>query len=193
MFKLLQLVLIKNSRFLLAAVGFFLAGAVTGFLFLFFQPNQSSEIFLQILQTSRLDNIIKRLAKANFIEQFVFIYFNNLKSLLLCLLGGVVLGLVPVLVLFFNGALLGMVAYMFLHSPLLLIKGLVPHGIIELPCLILAGAWGLRLAWWPFAGKARHWSFLKQTLKQTQILILILAGLLLFASLIEVGFTANLL
>jgi stage II sporulation protein M len=79
---------------------------------------------------------------------FLFIFFNNaIKSILIMYLGGLFVFL-PVIFLVFNGMILG---YLFSEVAasgenvwLLIVKGILPHGIIELPVIIIACAFGLR-------------------------------------------------
>ena len=79
---------------------------------------------------------------------FVFIFLNNaVKSVAFVYLGAL-FAIVPVVVLAMNGMVLG---YVMLHPAqempffTLLVKGILPHGIIELPVVIVACAYGIRL------------------------------------------------
>lgn len=80
----------------------------------------------------------------------LFIFFNNaIKSLFIMYLGAF-LGLVPLFFLVFNGMIIG---YLLNRTAELqgagtvmemIFKGLLPHGIIEIPAIIIAGAYGMR-------------------------------------------------
>lgn len=78
---------------------------------------------------------------------FVFIVINNVvkAGVMMCL--GVVFGLVPILFLVSNGIVLAVAAAIIAEraGALVAVAGLVPHGIIELPAVLLAAAAGLRL------------------------------------------------
>jgi stage II sporulation protein M len=78
---------------------------------------------------------------------FVFIVINNVvkAAVMMCL--GIVFGLVPILFLVSNGIVLAVAAAIIAeqHGALVAVAGLVPHGIIELPAVLLAAAAGLRL------------------------------------------------
>ncbi|WP_405175103.1 stage II sporulation protein M [Paenibacillus sp. FSL H8-0261] len=83
---------------------------------------------------------------------FVFIFLNNsIKGVLIIFLGAL-FGILPAIFLFINGAVIG---YLIHLSALqgqdlfeLIVKGLLPHGIIEIPAIIIACAFGLQ-----FGGK----------------------------------------
>jgi len=73
---------------------------------------------------------------------------NNLSVCFVAFAGGVIFGLGPIYSMFFNGLLLGVigVACQQHGMALDLWSFVAPHGSLELPSIILAGAAGLRLA-----------------------------------------------
>lgn len=77
------------------------------------------------------------------------IALNNLVAMLVFLLGAVTLGAVTVLGLVLNGLLIGAVVALALTQtdPIVVAALLVPHGIIEIPALLLVSAVGLRFGW----------------------------------------------
>lgn len=80
-------------------------------------------------------------------ELFLFIFLNNAVKALAMMYLGVVFGLVPVAFLFFNGMVIALVITGF---ALTVDAGtaavtLLPHGILEIPAVVLAAAMGLRL------------------------------------------------
>jgi stage II sporulation protein M len=78
---------------------------------------------------------------------FIFIVVNNVvkAAVMMCL--GIVFGLVPILFLVSNGIVLAVAAAVMAEraGALAAVAALVPHGIIELPAVLLAAAAGLRL------------------------------------------------
>lgn len=81
-------------------------------------------------------------------QQVFFIFGNNSRVVALC---GVVVAfipvigpLVPLLVLLLNGAVIGLAPAIFDISWSHLVIGILPHGIFEIPALILASAVGLK-------------------------------------------------
>jgi stage II sporulation protein M len=79
----------------------------------------------------------------------MIIFFKNLLACTLSVLLGIGLGLVPLMVVTTNGFLLGIVAYSAIQKAgvLYLMAGILPHGIIELPTVLLSIALGFRLGY----------------------------------------------
>jgi stage II sporulation protein M len=79
----------------------------------------------------------------------IIIFLKNLIACALSVLLGVGIGLVPLMVVTSNGFLLGIVAYGAIQKEgvLYLIAGIMPHGIIELPIVLLSIAIGFRLGY----------------------------------------------
>jgi len=77
------------------------------------------------------------------------IFTNNIEVTFLAFAGGLTLGLGTLAVLAYNGVLLGVLAGLTLQtgSFAVFVRYVVPHGLLELSCIALAGAAGLRLAW----------------------------------------------
>lgn len=76
---------------------------------------------------------------------FLFIFLNNAIKAILFVFFGALLGILPIWVLVTNGMLLGYVlANQEQSAWLVFAKGILPHGIIELPAIILACAYGIR-------------------------------------------------
>lgn len=79
---------------------------------------------------------------------FMFIFLNNAIKCIMIVFLGVFLGVLPIVFLLINGMVLG---YLYLilqeHGGTLseLLVGILPHGIIELPVLFIASAYGIRL------------------------------------------------
>ena len=72
---------------------------------------------------------------------------NNIKVSILTLGLGMTYGLGTIVELFYNGVLLGLVAadYILAGQTVFLLGWLLPHGVIEIPAILLAGQGGLLL------------------------------------------------
>jgi stage II sporulation protein M len=72
----------------------------------------------------------------------IFILFKNLSTLAFTFMLSPILCLVPIFALIFNGMLLSLVATLVLQQESLgfVLGGLLPHGIIEVPALIISQA-----------------------------------------------------
>lgn len=133
---------------------------------------------------------------------FTFIFFNNAIKGVAMIFFGALLGVLPALFLIVNGAVIG---YLIHQSALagqdlftLIVKGLLPHGIIEIPAIVIACAFGLqfglRAANSLFRSKTREgaegWStFMRQTLTASFWVVI----LLLAAAVIESTLTFHLM
>ncbi|MEA2098163.1 MAG: stage II sporulation protein M [Patescibacteria group bacterium] len=127
---------------------------------------------------------------------FLFIFENNATKLFFLLLLGAFAGIIPLLSVFANGMLLGVFAQAVSEeiSWTFFFLGILPHGIIEIPVLIISSAIGIRI------GKIAVWklfrkdgNFLKELFKALKFFILILLPLIFIAALIESFLTAALL
>ena len=83
-------------------------------------------------------------AKATFSSQLMT---NNVRVSILTLAMGVTWGVGTLLLLFYNGAILGAVVvdYVFAGQSAFLLGWLMPHGVIEIPAVLIAGQAGLLL------------------------------------------------
>jgi stage II sporulation protein M len=79
----------------------------------------------------------------------IIIFLKNLLASGMAMLLGLGLGLVPLLVVTSNGFLLGIVGYSAVQQggPIFLAAGILPHGIFELPAVLLSIAIGFRLGY----------------------------------------------
>lgn len=79
----------------------------------------------------------------------MIIFLKNLLASAMAMLLGLGLGLIPLLVVTSNGFLLGIVGYAAVQKAgmLFLLAGILPHGIIELPVVLISIAIGFRLGY----------------------------------------------
>jgi stage II sporulation protein M len=78
---------------------------------------------------------------------FLFIFLNNAIKALVVLILGVLFGLVPLLFIFINGFTIGLIIFVAMQKigVAKVILSLVPHGILEIPAILLAAGYGLWL------------------------------------------------
>ncbi|MEK3733357.1 MULTISPECIES: stage II sporulation protein M [Paenibacillus] len=80
---------------------------------------------------------------------FVFIFLNNSIKSVIVMFSGLLFGLLPIVFLVINGMVIGFLLKIVQASGEslfnLVVKGLLPHGIIEIPVIIIACAYGLAL------------------------------------------------
>lgn len=77
------------------------------------------------------------------------IFTNNIRVTFGALAGGITFGLLTAAVLLFNGVLIGVVAGVGVAAGngSVLVELIIPHGVLELSCIVVAGAAGLRIGW----------------------------------------------
>lgn len=118
--------------FLIAlAVGVFVAIISPGFAEAVFQVVRSGFSELSSLSSN--------------IELFFFIFFHNLKIAGILFLSGFLFGALPIIIIFTNGFVIGLLMTKFTieEGILLILSGTLPHGIFEIPAILLAGSLGL--------------------------------------------------
>jgi len=119
------------------------------------------------------------------------IFWNNLQAALMFIILGSFFGILPIFGLLINGVLIGVVLSMVgdtaLSSIMLFIVGVLPHGIFEIPAILIAGGFGLKLGtvWLkPIAGMNR-WESFKYTWTEVLNIIVFIVILLGVAALVE--------
>ena len=136
------------------------------------------------------------LEKTSVLEKVMALYFWNLRAVLLCLFGGIFFGFIPFFSLFNIGWELGkLFSFCFSYQIVgFFVLGIFPHGVIELPAVIIANAWGLKLGLgWIKQPKGKKRKFIWSTLKEGVYISLGVALLLLIAAIIEGTLTPFLL
>ncbi len=133
----------RTRGYILAMALLFAAGSVIGY---------TSNVFYEFL-VGQIDALRQAAEQLNRMEQpqfwvFLFIFFNNSIKAVAIMFLGAAFGLVPLLFIAINGMILGLVVKLAAsagHDPVkLVVEGILPHGILELPAIVIAGAFGLR-------------------------------------------------
>ncbi len=77
----------------------------------------------------------------------LIIFLNNSIKCLIALLFGIGFGLIPLAFVIYNGFLIGTISLMIgrLEGLLYVLVAIVPHGVIELPMVLISAAIGIRL------------------------------------------------
>jgi uncharacterized membrane protein SpoIIM required for sporulation len=114
---------------------------------------------------------------------------HNTRVGILCLALGMTFGVGTVVLLFYNGVVLGAVCidYIMAGEGLFLAGWLLPHGVVEIPAILIAGQAGLVLARALLAGRRR--TSMRQSLRAARSDLVALtsgfAALLVWAALVE--------
>ncbi|MEF3355638.1 stage II sporulation protein M [Paenibacillus sp. GYB006] len=132
------------SNYVWAAAIIFLVGGVLGWI----STGALQEIMIQ--QISGLREISEQLQQGDNVQWnfFTFIFWNNATKAVLVIFAGALAGVVPVIFLVINGGVLGFLLHLSWQQGVsmydVVVKGLLPHGIIEIPAIIVACAFGLK-------------------------------------------------
>jgi stage II sporulation protein M len=179
----------QNRSWLVLALKIFTAGAVIGAVTFVLNPG-ILETILNAFAEKFGENppLDANLAKA--------IFTQNLSASLIALLGGVVFGLTSFAALLLNGFLMGFIVLSLFFMPgsnygqsaTLILGGLVPHGIFELPAFFMGSAFGMKLGllWISQDAKGNRWASWKQSLKQALQILPVIILLLVIAAFVEV-------
>ena len=122
-----------------------------------------------------------------------YLMTHNTKVAILCMTLGISMGIGTILVIFINGVMLGAVAidYILAGESVFLMGWLLPHGVIEIPAILLAGQAGFILAG-AIIGKGSLLSFRERLELVSKDIVTIIAGtgvLLVWAGIIESFFS----
>ncbi|MDE2994637.1 MAG: stage II sporulation protein M [Chloroflexota bacterium] len=190
-----------NWKWIAAAGAIFLFGCLVGFASARVAPERTLEVVEPVL--SQLETLAAQvLATDSPLVRSGLIFANNARASVLTLLLGAGFGLVPLGVLLTNGSIIGLLIGFSTgtplpdlpdlpRDPLFFAAVLLPHGIIELPAVLVVAAWGLKLGlapWLPSAAGARTAIWRTTARESLQILVPVLV-LLLVAAVIEANVT----
>jgi stage II sporulation protein M len=102
---------------------------------------------------NEIAKLAETIQSGDFNRLFSIIFTNNLVAIYSTVIGGLLLGITPLISSVINGYVIGVVAGLTLlqGQGTVLAAGLMPHGIIEIPALIIALAIGLRLGRFVFS------------------------------------------
>ncbi|MGM0652452.1 MAG: stage II sporulation protein M [Bacillota bacterium] len=130
----------------------------------------------------------------------LMVFMNNFLSMAQMLLLGFIAGISPLITLGLNGALVGVIFSISAEQGTsllpLIIYGILPHGIFELPAFFICGALGLKFGYHctasPLPGKSRLQSY-RFIWKETIAVLPLIVLLLFAAALIEIFITSQLI
>ena len=164
----------------------FLISILSGYIFAQNFPEETQEIIREMREFFSVSG------EETSLQMFLFIFENNVIKLFIVVLLGIFAGLIPLSSILANGTILGIFAQVVSQelSWSFFIIGILPHGIIEIPVLIISTAIGMKigkLAIWRILG--RHKNFRKEWTKAIKFYIVILVPLLFIAALIEAFIT----
>ncbi|MFA5871506.1 MAG: stage II sporulation protein M [Parcubacteria group bacterium] len=166
----------------------FILSAVSGYLMAMQDPVASRDSVNQLFSSF---SFAKNL---NTFQLFAFIFLNNSLKALFVLLTGFFFGIIPIFFVFTNANLIGLVLAVFgpREGFLRVVLSLLPHGIFEIPAVLMASGYGLWLGV-KFYRKIRYGEPFKEAFRYSvKKYFKIILPLLLLAAFIEAYVTAYL-
>ncbi len=139
--------LVRYKKMMFLSLALFTVGIVLG--------AAGSETIIRLVapQLETLQGYSRELSQAPVPELsfFKFIFINNAVKSVAIILFGAFLGLLPAFFLLMNGMVLGLVVALAAGQGEnlfdLIVLGLLPHGIIEIPAILIASAYGLQFGY----------------------------------------------
>ncbi len=168
---------LKESRsYFLAIIIIFVFSILIGFFF---------PAFLKELINSIIQNLAEKTQGMGFPQLFLFILENNVMTSFFGLILGVFLGVIPLILVVFNGYVLGFVSVKVAGAAgYFSLVRLLPHGIFEMPALIISLGLGLKLGRFIFSRNPGE--KLKYDLENSlRVFLFIVIPLLFLAAIIE--------
>ncbi len=168
---------IKEARwFVVAALGIFATTFLIGFTFPIFFKTE----ILKLIQS-----LIAQTQNKTAIKLIIFIFLNNAQVALLSILLGILFGIFPLATAITNGYLLGFVARETASlKGISILWKLLPHGIFELPAIMLSIGIGMKIGTDIFKDNAKQ--KLGNDIKEgLRFFVFVIIPLLLVAGIIE--------
>ncbi|MHC1582587.1 MAG: stage II sporulation protein M [Candidatus Syntropharchaeia archaeon] len=112
-----------------------------GYIYASENPQESTELM------EELEKFFSPMRELSSIHLFLLIFVNNTVKSFGMMLLGLGFGIVPLGFIVFNGVLVGIVIYIVKesHGWVIVFLGILPHGIFEIPAVVLSAAIGLKL------------------------------------------------
>jgi len=154
----------------------FIISVLIGFLF---------PVFFIDLIKKIISELAEKTKNMNFFQLLIFILENNLTTAFFGMLFGVFFGIFPLLLVIFNGYILG-----FVSNKTVDIAGfgvmlrLLPHGIFELPALVLSLGLGLKLGMFIFSKNKKKYLY-ENFENSLRVFVYVILPLLIIAGIIE--------
>lgn len=166
----------ESSRYILTIVIIFLFFSIVSFFITF------PEAF-EIALAKKLKEIVIMFEGAGLLKTIWLIFSNNLYVAFLSIILGLFLGIFPIMASISNGIMVGFVAQKATQvDSIFILWKLLPHGIFEIPAIMISMGIGLRLGINIFKKK---YNLKENSMKSLLVFLLIIEPLLIIAAIIE--------
>ncbi|MCP3740075.1 stage II sporulation protein M [Rossellomorea sp. BNER] len=181
--------LLEQWKFIVVAMMLFTIGALGGFFSILDDPQNAYSVLPEnIAQGVDPEQLGKNDGQVDASLMSTSIMTNNIQVAILAFAGGVTFGLLTVYLLIYNGLIVGGIAAVFWHHDKTyeFWAYIVPHGMIELTAIFIAGGAGLLMGYKLFVpGHYSRGHQLKQQAKRSVQLLLGTIPLFVIAGVIE--------
>lgn len=181
--------LLEQWKFVLAAMGLFVFGGLAAFISVMIDPLHLYAVLpSNVAQAVDPDQVGKTHETVDASYMSAEIMTNNIQVGILAFAGGITFGILTVYLLIYNGIMIGALAALFLHygKSYVFWAYIVPHGMIELTAIFIAGGAGLLMGYKLFVpGPYSRGYQLKQQAKRSVQLLLGTIPLFIIAGIIE--------
>ena len=168
---------IKESKnYIYVTIFLFTISIILGFIF-----SEKLSFFKEIIK-----EILKQTEGLNTIEMIFFIMQNNIQSSLLTIILGIAFGIFPLISIILNGTLIGYVLSITsqINGPTTWLL-LLPHGIFEIPAILISMGLGIKLGAPLFTNKKPLQEFKRRIYQTANVFIMIIIPTLILAAIIE--------
>lgn len=119
----------------------FSSGIIAGYYFFSIFPSESEKVI------SLLKEVYKPILEMPKIAQILFIFLKNGLVSFFIIITGIIFGIFPIVALVSNGEVLGLLLGLTIpkYNIFYILSGILPHGIIEIPCFLISSAIGLKI------------------------------------------------
>jgi uncharacterized membrane protein SpoIIM required for sporulation len=182
----------RHLRPVLLATAITVAGTAFGFVVSYWDPMSRSFLLppdFPTIQPSEEGRDVAPVASTGELAAFSSLLFrNNMSVSLTAFALGITFGIGTAWLLWYNGILMGVLAAVFLQAGQLraFLTGVLPHGVLEIPAILIAGGAGFLLAQGLI--QARPWPRLQELARTGKEALLLVAGcfpLLVVAAVLE--------
>jgi stage II sporulation protein M len=186
----------EMKHYFIAATAVFITGLLLGY-----YHSDQFEVMIQE-QLKGLEGLASTVSKTDNPQWwlFVIIFLNNWVKSVFSIYMGFAIGVFPVFFLLLNGMILGYIGELQTAQDqwIKLLQGILPHGILEIPAIIIASAYGIRLGMLVLKGlyfllspgkKTAYRVEFRAFMQMSMKLVMFLTIVLFVAAIIESTFT----
>jgi uncharacterized membrane protein SpoIIM required for sporulation len=183
------LLILNRQRFILLAFALFMIGALSGFISIWTDPSNLYTVIPKSI-AGQIDpnHIGSGLAELPHASVSAAIMSNNIRVAVFAFVGGITFGIATVYFMIYNGLLVGALAAVYWQAGKSYVfwAYILPHGIIELTAIFIAGGAGLYMGYKMFVPGQHPWRLqLIRTAKESVQLLMGTIPLFVIAGIIE--------